>query len=247
MWIIGNWKMHGTGAMLGEIAALAAAVAADDWPAQVTLAVCPPFPLLERAARAAGDSALLIGAQDVHAASSGAHTGDVCAAMLLDAGASLVIIGHSERRADCGETDATARAKATAALASGLTAVLCVGETGRERDAGRALAVIAARLAGSLPEARAGLLIAYEPVWAIGTGRTPTVAEVAEVHALIRGIVGPAVPILYGGSVGPANAAALLAVPNVDGALVGGASLRAESLLAIACAADAVSVDSAIV
>jgi len=233
MWIIGNWKMHGTAAALPEIAAMAAA----QWPASVILAVCPPFTLIERAARAVAGTRLRIGAQDIHARAFGAHTGDVSADMVRDAGASLVLIGHSERRADCHETDATACAKATAALAAGLTTVLCVGETVTERDAGRAQAVVAAQLEASLPAARDGLIIAYEPVWAIGTGRTPSVAEVGEIHALIRTIVGGTVPILYGGSVGPANAAALLAVPNVDGALVGGASLTAHSLLAVAATA----------
>ena len=230
MWIIGNWKMNGTGDALAEIEA----VAAGQWPVSVELAICPPFTLIERAARVAAGSRLRIGGQNVHAAPSGAYTGDISAAMLLDAGATLVITGHSERRAACAETDADVRAKATAALAAGLTTVVCVGETEAERDSGCATDVITAQLGGSLPQRHGGLIVAYEPVWAIGTGRTPTLAQVAEVHAAIRAIVGSGVPIVYGGSVTPANAAGLLAVADVDGALVGGASLTAASLLAIA-------------
>ncbi len=237
--IVGNWKMHGVGAALAEIRAVAAAV-----PDQIDLAICPPFTLIERAVRAAAGSRLRIGAQNLHAAAQGAHTGDISAAMLADAGASLVIVGHSERRADCGETDAVVRAKAEAAIAAGLDAIVCVGETEAQRDAGDAEAVVAAQLAGSLPAAPDRLTLAYEPVWAIGTGRTPTPADVAAMHASIRaalvaryGDAGASVRILYGGSVNPANARELLAVPNVDGALVGGASLVATSLLAIAAAA----------
>ncbi len=231
--IVGNWKMHGLAAALVQVAAVATAV-----PEAAELAICPPFTLIERAARAAAGSRLAIGGQDVHAAPHGAHTGDISAAMLADAGATLVIVGHSERRADCGETDATVLAKARAAVAAGLTAIVCVGETEAQRDAGQAAAVVAAQLAGSLPADRAHrIVVAYEPVWAIGTGRTPTLDDVAAMHAMIRAAVGPAVRILYGGSVKPDNAAALLGLPNVDGALVGGASLTAASLLAIAAAA----------
>jgi len=236
--IVGNWKMFGTAPMLDEIAAVAAAPAGA-----ATLAICPPFTLIERAARTAAGSSLRIGAQDVHPAEKGAHTGCVSAAMLLDSGASLVIVGHSERRADNFETDALVKAKASAAIAAGLDAIVCVGETEAQRDAGQTLAVIASQLAGSLPDSAARLIVAYEPVWAIGTGRTPTEPQVAEVHAAIRahlekrfGAAGAAMPILYGGSVKPENAASLLALPNVDGALVGGASLNAASLLAIAAA-----------
>lgn len=241
MYIVGNWKMHGTGKSLAEIAAVAAA----RWPEHVSVAVCPPFTLLERAARTAADSRLQIGAQDMHVAPHGAHTGEVSAAMLLDAGATIVIIGHSERRADGGETDDSARAKATAALAVGLTAILCVGETGAERDRGDAHAVVAAQLAGSLPEARRGLMVAYEPVWAIGTGRIPTLADVAGMHAAIRAQVGAGVPVLYGGSVSAGNAAGLLSLGHVDGALVGGASLKAASFLAIVEAASGCVADAA--
>ena len=236
--IVGNWKMFGTEPMLAEIAAIAAARAGA-----ATLAICPPFTLIERAARAAQGSPLLIGAQDVHAAEKGAHTGCISTAMLIDSGATLVIVGHSERRADNHETDTQIKAKATAAIAAGLQAIVCVGETEAERDAGQTLTVIESQLGGSLPETNLRLVIAYEPVWAIGTGRTPTEAQVAEVHTAIRAhlvarfdVTGNTTPILYGGSVKPENAHALLGLPNVDGALVGGASLTATSFLAIAAA-----------
>lgn len=237
--IVGNWKMFGSGASVPEIAAVAAAV-----PDAVDMAICPPFTLIERAARTAHGSRLRIGAQMLHPAGEGAHTGDISAAMLCDAGAALVITGHSERRADHGETDAQVRAQAVAAVVAGLDAIVCVGETEAERDAGQADAVVAAQLSGSLPDRADRLTIAYEPVWAIGTGRTPTVEDVAAMHAGIRaalvaryGDAGTGVRILYGGSVKPGNAAELLSVANVDGALVGGASLTADSLLAIARAA----------
>ena len=236
--IAGNWKMNGTAAALGEIAAMAAAL--RDLPDGVTVAVCPPATLIHRAALAAGDGPLIIGAQDVHAEASGAFTGCVSAAMLHDAGARLVIVGHSERRAGHFETDGDVRAKAEAVLAVGMTAVVCVGETAAERDAGTTLTVIGGQLDGSLPTTAAGLAVAYEPVWAIGTGVTPTIAQVGGVHGAIRtnlvaryGDAGKRVPILYGGSVKPANAAELLAAADVDGALVGGASLTADEFLAI--------------
>ncbi|MGL4540924.1 MAG: triose-phosphate isomerase, partial [Polymorphobacter sp.] len=234
--IVGNWKMFGTGAALAEIAAIAAAAL----PAHVEAAICPPFTLIERAARTAHGTTLAIGAQDVHAAAQGAHTGCIAAAMLIDAGATLVITGHSERRADNHETDAIVKAKAQAAQAAGLRCIVCVGETEAQRDAGQTLAVVAAQLDGSLPAAADALVVAYEPVWAIGTGRTPSPDDVAQVHGAIRaqllaiyGAAGAATPILYGGSVKPDNAALLLALPDVDGALVGGASLTAASFLAI--------------
>lgn len=232
MWIVGNWKMYGTGAALAEIAA----VAQGRWPANVEVAICPPFTLLERAARTAAGSRLQIGAQDMHAAAEGAHTGEVSSAMLLDAGATVVIVGHSERRAD-GEADATVRAKATTALRAGLTTILCVGETEAERDSGDALAVVAAQLVGSLPDALDSLIVAYEPVWAIGSGRIPTHADVTAMHGAIRAQVGAGVALLYGGSVNATNAAGLLSLGAVDGALVGGASLKATSFLAIVDAA----------
>ncbi len=240
--IAGNWKMNGTAAALAEIAAMADA--ARHLPSHVTIAVCPPATLIDRARIAAGEGPLIVGAQDVHAEPAGAFTGSVSIAMLADAGAKLVIVGHSERRAHFGERDADVRAKAEAVLAAGLTAVVCVGETEAERDAGTTLAVIDGQLAGSLPDSATNLAVAYEPVWAIGTGRTPTVDQVAEVHGAIRrrlvaqyGAAGAASPILYGGSVKPSNAAELLHVADVDGALVGGASLTAADFLAIVRAA----------
>ena len=229
--IAGNWKMHGSLAALVELDAIA--LAARD--ARADVAICPPFTLIAAAvARAAG---LAIGAQDCHPGVAGAHTGDVSAAMLAEAGATLCIVGHSERRADHGESDAWVRAKAMAAQTAGLIPIVCVGETLEQRDAGEALGIVAAQLAGSLPDDRSKLVIAYEPVWAIGTGRTPSVGDVAEMHASIRAIVGPAVRILYGGSVKPSNAAELLHVVNVDGALVGGASLTAADFVPIVDAA----------
>lgn len=234
--VAGNWKMNGSVAQLAELDAIAAAARAHP---DVDVAVCPPFTLV---AAAAQRGTIVIGAQDVHPNEKGAHTGDVSAAMLKEAGASLVIVGHSERRADHAETDALVRAKAEAVIAAGLTAIVCVGETEAERDAGRAVAVVEGQLDGSVPlgATAARLVIAYEPVWAIGTGRTPTVADVAEMHAAIRTRLGAlvgseaeAVRILYGGSVKPSNAAELMAVANVDGALVGGASLTAADFVPI--------------
>jgi triosephosphate isomerase len=229
--VAGNWKMNGDKGSLVELDGIAAAAVAN---AGVDVAVCPPFTLVAPAAeRAPG---LAIGAQDCHAAAKGAHTGCVSAAMLREAGAKLVIVGHSERRADQHETDAEVRAKAQAAIAAGLIAIVCVGETEAERDAGNALSVVEGQLDGSIPTEGDGttLVVAYEPVWAIGTGRVPAVADVAEMHAAIRarlgsllGANGAAVRILYGGSVKPDNAAELMAVADVDGALVGGASLTA--------------------
>lgn len=232
--VVGNWKMNGDGASLGEIEAMAAGDPG------VALWIAPPATLIHRAAAVAGP--VLVGAQDCHAAESGAHTGDLSAAMLREAGARFVILGHSERRRDHGEDDALVRAKAGAALAAGLTPVVCVGETEAEREAGRALEVVRGQIEGSLPEDE--VVAAYEPVWAIGTGRTASVPDVEEAHAHIRerlaaklGEAGRAVPILYGGSVKPGNAAELMGAANVDGALVGGASLKASDFLAICAAA----------
>jgi len=229
--IAGNWKMHGSSAALAEIDAIAADARGRD----VDVAICPPFTLIAAAVARGGNVA--IGAQDCHAAASGAHTGCVSAAMLVEAGATLCIVGHSERRTDNGETDADVRAKATAVIAAGMTAILCVGETLAEREAGQAVAVVERQLAGSLPEGRERLIVSYEPVWAIGSGLTPSVDDVAEMHAAIRVVVGDDVRILYGGSVKPSNAAALLHIPNVDGALVGGASLTAAEFVPIVAAA----------
>jgi triosephosphate isomerase len=234
----GNWKMNGTAASLGEVQAL---LSAHPAPACEML-LCPPATLLARMADVAKGSALLVGGQDCHAKASGAHTGDLSATMLKDAGASHVILGHSERRTDHGETDEQVRAKAEAAIEAGLVAVVCIGETENERDAGQTLAVIGRQLDGSVPgRATAGtLVVAYEPVWAIGTGRTPTLAEIGEVHAFLRGrlrgLIGDEASgtrLLYGGSVKPSNAAEIFAIPHVDGALVGGASLKAADFGAI--------------
>lgn len=241
--IAGNWKMNGLAASAAELDAIVANAGA----APVDLLVCPPFTLIAAfAARAAGTSAA-VGAQDCHAKPSGAHTGDIAAEMLVDAGATAVIVGHSERRADHHESDAVVRAKAEAARRAGLLAIICVGETEAERDAGDTLAVIGGSLEGSIPEGAAPetTVIAYEPVWAIGTGRTPTVEQIEEVHRFIRARIAErfgaetaaAVRILYGGSVKPDNAAEIFSVPDVDGALVGGASLKAADFLAIAAAA----------
>ncbi len=233
--VAGNWKMNGTLARLSELDAIAAAASANPG---IDVAICPPFTLI---APAAGKG-VAIGAQDCHANAKGAHTGDVSAAMLKEAGATLVIVGHSERRTDHAEDDATVRAKAEAVIAVGLIAIVCVGETEAERDAGRAEAVVETQLAGSIPPGTtaAQLVVAYEPVWAIGTGRTPTTADVASMHSAIRaklkallGAEADSVRILYGGSVKPSNAAELLAVPDVDGALVGGASLTAADFVPI--------------
>lgn len=235
----GNWKMNGIEADLAQIDALLAMAAPS-----CEVLVCPPATLVAPMAARAGRIA--VGGQDCHAKASGAHTGDLAAEQLKDAGAAYVIVGHSERRADHGETDADVAAKAAAAHVAGLTAVICLGETEAERDAGRALDVIAAQLAGSVPGgATAGnTVIAYEPVWAIGSGRTPTTDQIAEVHALLRARLGErfgdgaGFRLLYGGSVKPSNAAEIFAVANVDGALVGGASLKAEDFGAIITALD---------
>lgn len=240
----GNWKMNGTSSSLSEVSALLAA-----HPSPVCeMLLCPPATLIAPMAALAKGTALHVGGQDCHAKTSGAHTGDLAATMLADAGASHVILGHSERRTDHGETDAEVKAKAAAALAAGLVAVVCIGETEAERDAGTTLDVIGTQLAGSVPEgtSAANLVIAYEPVWAIGTGRTPTLDEIAEVHHFIRerltariGAEAAGVRLLYGGSVKPSNAAGIFAVPHVDGALVGGASLKAADFGAIVAALSA--------
>ena len=237
----GNWKMNGSAAALAEVTAL---IDAHPAPACEML-LCPPATLTAQMVWAAKGSALRIGGQDCHPKASGAHTGDISAAMLKDAGAGYVILGHSERRADHGETDVLVRAKADAALAAGLIAVVCLGETETQRDAGQTLAVIGSQLSGSVPDAATAdtLVIAYEPVWAIGTGRTPTLDQIAEVHAFLRARLtdrfGPEAAqmrLLYGGSVKPSNAVEIFAVPHVDGALVGGASLKAADFGAIVAA-----------
>lgn len=240
--VVGNWKMNGLRADLIELASIAEA--AKDTP-MVGVAICPPFTLIAEAA--ANTPGLPIGAQDCDTRVSGAHTGNVSAPMIADAGGQLVIVGHSERRAEQGESNTLVRAKAEAGLSAGLLVIVCVGETEAERDAGRAEAVVEEQLAGSLPDDGADrLVVAYEPVWAIGTGRTPTNEDIAAMHAAIRahlegryGAEGGAVPILYGGSVKPSNANEILALPHVNGALVGGASLKVADFGPIIAAAAA--------
>ena len=240
----GNWKMNGTSAALDEMRALLAAHPAPT----CQMLLCLPATLIAQAAYHTKGKALHIGGQDCHAKPSGAHTGDISADMLKDAGASHVILGHSERRADHGETNVLVKAKAEAALAAHLIAIVCLGETEAQRDAGETLALCGSQLHGSIPAgATAGnVVIAYEPVWAIGTGRTPTLDQIAEVHAFLRaelvkalGEDGKGVRILYGGSVKPSNAAEIFAVKDVDGALVGGASLKAADFGAIVAALSA--------
>jgi triosephosphate isomerase (TIM) len=240
--IAGNWKMNGLKASVAEFEAMIAG--AGPAGAKADLLVCPPATLLAAfAEKARGLPTLTVGAQDCHPDAAGAHTGDISAEMLADAGASAVIVGHSERRADHGETDALVRQKAAAAWRAGLTAIVCIGETQDHRNAGLTLQICGSQLSGSLPDGAtsANLVVAYEPVWAIGTGRTPTAADVEQVHRFIRDHLnqrfkgeGAAIRILYGGSVKPSNAVELMAVPNVNGALVGGASLKAGDFLAIA-------------
>lgn len=239
--VAGNWKMHGLSADLGEVSVISVAAETID----VDVALCLPATLIERAVHAA--RGLAIGGQDVHQADKGAHTGCVSAAMLLDAGATLAIVGHSERREAQGETDAEVKAKAEAALAAGLNVILCIGESDSVREAGQAVATVSAQLDDSIPEAISDPMrfaIAYEPIWAIGTGKVPSVADIAEMHAALRqrlvaayGDAGSQVRILYGGSVKASNAAEIFAVADVDGALVGGASLKSADFLPIVDAA----------
>ena len=238
--IAGNWKMHGLAA---DALALAQGVAAGSQGLGCDVLVCPPSVHVAAVAQAVAGSPVAAGGQDCHAEKQGAHTGDVSAPMLRDIGATWVILGHSERRQNHAETDALVRAKTLAAVAAGLTPIVCVGETEDQRTSGRETEVVGGQLTGSLPESFAGV-VAYEPVWAIGTGKTATEDDVAAMHGFIRqqlvrqfGAAGNGILILYGGSVRPANAASLLAVPNVGGALVGGASLKADDFLAIARAA----------
>ena len=241
--VAGNWKMNGIAASIAELQAMIADTRTRTY--ATDLMICPPATLLARFAEAAKGSQIAIGAQDCHAEASGAFTGDLSAEMLKDAGATAVIVGHSERRTLHNESDAVVQGKAKAAIRAGLTAIVCVGETREEREAKATIARIRRQLEGSLPSPiqAANLVVAYEPVWAIGTGLTPTPADVAEVHDMIRKHLvsldkseGPKVRILYGGSVKPGNAKELMAVSNVNGALVGGASLKAADFLAIAAA-----------
>src|SRR5579863_4359580 len=234
--VAGNWKMNGQRA---DGIALARAIAdRARAPHACDLLICPPATLISPVGEALAGSAVSLGGQDCHAAPSGAYTGSISAEMLKDAGCSHVILGHSERRHGLGETDAEVRAKVAAAWRAGLVAIVCVGETRAEREAGSAVAVVTAQLAGSLPENAEAqrLVIAYEPVWAIGTGLTPTTADIVEIHGAIRRRIPSGTRILYGGSVNPKNAAEILGLPEVDGALVGGASLKAEDFWGIAAA-----------
>jgi triosephosphate isomerase len=236
--VAGNWKMHGLKASAAELQKIV--VGAQDL-ISVDVMVCPPATLLADFAATARGSRVAVGGQDCHALPAGAYTGDISAEMLKDAGASAVIVGHSERRQYHGETDDAVRAKALAARRAGLAAIVCVGETRAERDGGKARQIVGTQLDRSLPDGPADFVVAYEPVWAIGSGVTPAVQDVADMHNIIRrslaarfGAGGQGIRILYGGSVKPANAAELLAIENVDGALVGGASLKADEFLAIA-------------
>jgi triosephosphate isomerase len=233
--IAGNWKMNCERAdglaLAGELA-----VRAKANPPACDMLVCPPATLIFAVGFTISGSGIALGGQDCHAAPKGAFTGDISAEMLQDAGCSYVIIGHSERRHLRGETDADARAKVEAAWRAGLTAILCVGETRAEREAGKALEVVCGQLAGSVPEGAAAdkLVVAYEPVWAIGTGLTPTLADIAEIHRAVRAELPDGTRILYGGSVNPKNCADILTIEHVDGGLVGGASLKSEDFWAIA-------------
>jgi triosephosphate isomerase len=241
----GNWKMNGTRAALAELEK----IAATHPEAAVDILVCPPAPLLVQAAELAAGSPVMIGAQDCHYEPSGAHTGDISAAMVADTGATAVILGHSERREDHNESSALVRQKARAVLETGLTAIICLGESEAQRDAANTLDIIAGQLATSVPDITTGAntVIAYEPVWAIGTGKTPTTEQIDEVHDFIRARLvrrfgeaeGRAIRLLYGGSVKPGNAAEIFATDNVDGALVGGASLKAEDFSPIIKALEA--------
>ena len=241
--VAGNWKMNGLTAGLAEAAKVRDGLAAGRFGCDVL--ICPPATLIAPLAAAANGNLLAVGGQDCHAKAAGAHTGDIAAEMLADAGARFVIVGHSERRADHAESDAQVRAKAEAVHRAGLAAIVCVGETLDQRKAGQTLEVVGAQLAGSVPDGAtaANTIVAYEPVWAIGTGLTPTAADVAEVHNALRAqlaarfdIAGRTMRLLYGGSVKPSNARELMSIPNVNGALVGGASLKAGDFLGIIAA-----------
>ncbi|MGE3832033.1 MAG: triose-phosphate isomerase [Parvibaculaceae bacterium] len=231
--VAGNWKMNGTTASLKEVRLKAGML--KDVRLKCDILICPPSTLIGRIREVLKGVRIRVGGQDCHWDASGAHTGDISAEMLKDAGCSAVIVGHSERRTNHDETDDIVRAKAAAAHRAGLTAIVCIGETLEQRKEGETLAVVERQLQGSLPEGAnaENTVIAYEPVWAIGTGLTPTLAEIAEVHAFIRKQAPATIRILYGGSVKPANAAEILAIANVNGALVGGASLKAADFIGI--------------
>ena len=239
--IAGNWKMNGTRSSLDELAALAGMLTTGEAPRAIVV-ICPPATMLAAVARHGATAGIQAGGQDCHAQSHGAHTGDISAGMLADAGAQYVIVGHSERRADHGETDAQVRAKGEAAIGAGLKPIICVGETEAQRDSGAAESVVSAQLAASIPDAASlhEVIVAYEPIWAIGTGRIPTVQEITQMHATIRAQLvarfadkGPSIRILYGGSLKPQNAREILEVENVNGGLVGGASLLARDFYTI--------------
>ena len=242
--IAGNWKMHGSEVFAADLAGSLADRMAGHGGGGVEMLLCPPALLLGAVRAAVGASGVAIGGQDCHVAEQGAHTGDIAAAMLADAGCGYVIVGHSERRADHGETDALVKAKAEAAISAGLSVIICVGETDKERDAGKTNTVVARKIKGSVPKtsSAANTVIAYEPVWAIGTGKTPSAADVQDVHSMMRATVAEILAfnesdhmrLLYGGSVKPSNAKELMALADVDGALVGGASLNIKDFWAIA-------------
>lgn len=240
--IAGNWKMNGKRAEVAALAGNLAGRCTEAGDTKFDMLVCPPFTLLSRVVDVAGDSGLFVGAQDCHTAGKGAHTGDIAAGMLADLGCTHVILGHSERRTDHGESSDLVRAKTEAAWAAGLIAIVCVGETEQERDAGNTLKIVGEQVAGSVPDGAtaANTVIAYEPVWAIGTGRTATPEEAQEVHAFIRdelqnrfGDEAGGMRILYGGSMKPGNAAELISLADIDGGLIGGASLVADDFWAI--------------
>ncbi len=242
--IAGNWKMHGTGAALDELTRLKTLLA-ETGELDSDVLICPPATLVHRAAQLVSGSVIRIGGQDCHAETTGAHTGDISAQMLLDAGASHVILGHSERRADHGESSALVKSKAEAALAAGLIPIICVGETEAQRDAGEANRIVAEQIETSLPDTfgHTQIIVAYEPVWAIGTGKTATPQDIENIHSHMRGLLigrfaeaGEKAALLYGGSVKPANAAEILRTPDVNGALVGGASLKANDFFSIVVA-----------
>ena len=234
--IAGNWKMNGLSASVKEVHNLIRLIAGSV-PDDREILICPPATLVGLFAAEFSDEGIAVGGQDCHSKASGAHTGDISAEMLADAGAAYVIAGHSERRADHAETDEIVRAKAQAVWRAGLTPIICVGETAVERQAGREKEIVGAQLAGSIPAGGDDYVIAYEPVWAIGTGLTPTPADIADMHGFIRSKVRDGVRILYGGSVKASNAKEILAIANVHGALVGGASLKADEFYAIIQAA----------
>ncbi len=243
--IAGNWKMNGSRAFAKDIAEALVNRLSEHEEVGFEMLLCPPAPLIDVVRESVGASGIVIGGQDCHTAKQGAHTGDIAAVMLADAGCNYVIVGHSERRGDYGEVDAVVRDKAAAAQMAGLIPLVCVGETVEQREAGEAVEIVTKQVEGSIPNGSSAstVIVAYEPVWAIGTGRSATVKDIAEIHNSIRTVLskivvdGESVRILYGGSVKPDNAAAILSVDNVNGALVGGASLNAHEFFSIAEAA----------